>query len=98
MTHQMELPMSRSTDPASSYDAAEQLIQSGRHNDQLRIVLDTVRSWPGQTSRELAQHCELDRYQIARRLPELEQMGLVRKGVVRACSAGGRQAATWWRR
>lgn len=33
---------------------------------------------------------------MTRRLSKLERYGLVRKGPVRRCEAGGRPSVTWW--
>jgi len=94
---QMELPMSRSTDPASSYDAADELVKSGRLKAQQAEVLEAVRRLPGRTSRELGLlSAFLDRYDFARRLPELEEAGLIERGEIRECTVGTRTALTWW--
>ena len=74
-------PASRNTDPASSR--------------QQRLVRALVRRYPGRTSRELALVGNIDRYVVARRLPEIEPVH-VRKGDLRRCEVGGRNAATWW--
>ncbi len=91
----------RTTDPDSSHHAARKMIDSGGLARQAGIVLAAVRRNPRRTSAELADHCELDRYQIARRLPELEAQGLVEKVhlqgtiLMRHCMATGSLAATW---
>ncbi len=94
--HQLEIPMARANDPASSFEAADHMVVSGKRGEQLGAVLDVVTANPGHTSLELTLHCELDRYQIARRLPELEEMELVRRGDVRKCDVGTRTGVTWW--
>jgi DNA-binding MarR family transcriptional regulator len=58
------------------------------------IVLDAVRRWPGLASIELANRLSLDRYQVARRLPELESAGLVSKGEPH--QTGKRRGVSWW--
>jgi hypothetical protein len=73
---------------------------------QRLAVLALVRQCQGWTSAELArwqalrpnEHAPdgLDRYQIARRLPELEQAGLVYRGEVRQDSGTGRTGVVWW--
>ena len=40
-------------------------------------------------------YCYLDRYQIARRLSDLEKIGSIQKGPMRKCRMGNRVAATW---
>ena len=60
--------------------AAELITESGEVKTQQEIILRLVYQYPGLTSRELAtKTAKLDRYQIARRLPELAGMGLVEK-------------------
>ena len=69
----------RRTDPASSHAAADQAEADGTVATHALIALGAVRRLPGFTSKRLADACELDRYQLARRLPELERRGLVRR-------------------
>ena len=91
----MTTPAARNTDPVSSHLAAEEVTVKGTRGRQQRVVLWAVAANPGRTSRELASICDLDRYQVARRLPELENAGLLEKGPMRRCSAGRREAVTW---
>lgn len=90
-----QTPIARRTDPESSKAAAEDITESGLRAHQQAEVLRLVRAHPKHTSLELAQHGSLDRYAIARRLPELERAGLVRRGEIRPCSVGARPALTW---
>lgn len=86
----------RSTDPISSHLAAAEMVDSGEQDRQCQIVLKLVRRCPGHTCSELAAFCvELDRHQIARRLPDLRTAGKVRNGVERPCSVSGRTQCTW---
>ena len=85
----------RHTDPPTSHAAAAHVETSGVAASQREAVLDLVRRFPGCTSAELVGG-GLDRYQLARRLPELEHRGLVRKGPQALCRVMGRQAITWW--
>ena len=91
----------RSADPDSSHHAARKMIDSGDMGRQAAIVLDVVKLFPHRTSAELAAHCKLDRYQVARRLPELEDQGLVLKVhhngtlLMKHCSVTGSLSATW---
>jgi hypothetical protein len=91
-------PKARRTDPITSHLAAEHAEQTGTISRQQTIVAELVCRHPGNTSAELAWSEDakgLDRYAIARRLPELERLGLVRKGEPRICSESGRLAVTW---
>lgn len=88
-------PIARASDPATSHLAAEHITQSGMRSRQQHAVLALLKLYPGRTSQELARY-GIDRYALARRLPELESAGLARKGDARRCDISGRQALTWW--
>lgn len=60
------------------------------------MAVEAVAQWPGKTSLELATCARMDRYVLARRLPECESAGAVRRGQGRRCSVSGRLAVTWW--
>ena len=97
----------RSTDPETSKAAAEEITTSGNASRQAEQVLDLVRRQPKSTSKELAfvaarsaSTRNLDYHAIARRLPELERAGLIRRGPARRCTrlilSGNRRKATTW--
>ena len=89
-------PIARRSDPGTSHDAAEAMTASGRREGQQLEILALVRRHPKKTSAELADLSPtLDRYQVARRLPELEHGGLVVKRNSRKCSITGYEAHTW---
>ena len=88
-------PAARATDPDTSHAAAEAVTKSGVRAHQQRQVLAALREWPGCTSAELARHAHMDRYAVARRLPELVPLFAFR-GVSRNCHVSGRPAVTWW--
>jgi len=88
-------PIARSSDPISSHLAAEEMTNSGKRGAQQRISADTVKRFPGHTSLELSKLCGLDRYQLARRLSEIENLS-VEKGPLRCCKISGRKAMTWY--
>jgi DNA-binding MarR family transcriptional regulator len=73
-----EAPRSRHKDPASSRRAEDQMRRSGALKGQRLIALDLVKQFPGRSSKVLAGLGTLDRYQLARRLPELVAMGYVK--------------------
>ncbi len=90
-------PIARATDPETSHRAAAEVTRSGRRDAQAASVLEAVQIGPGFTSAELATAgAPFDRYVAARRLPELERLGKVRRGPARACRVTGRLALTWW--
>ena len=88
-------PRARNTDPASSHEAASRQ-RKGRANTDAMTVLACVKTMPGSTSAELAMFYGLDRHMVARRLPDLEERGLVRRGEIRKCNAHGTNAVTWF--
>lgn len=97
MEHALDAPASRLTDPISSEEAAKQHLMDKRMETQCLKVLDLVLRYPGKTSLELADISGMDRYIVARRLPQLEHGGMVRKGEIRQCTVGHRNAVTWWK-
>lgn len=89
-----DLPRSRGNDPESSHDAADAIRRSGALAGQQKAVLEAVRRWPGLTSLELAARLKFDRYQVARRLPEVETTGQVKRGDLKTINR--RKHLTWW--
>ncbi len=91
----------RRTDPITSHLAAETVEKTGTRSRQQNTVLQLVHRFPGCTSCELAKRseldgqCPLDRYQIARRLPELEAVDVIRKDTIRKSRVTGNRAITW---
>jgi len=71
MAEQLEFPRARRTDPRSSHEAADKAERTGAIAAQQRIALRAVNDYPGLTSKQLSGLCPLDRYALARRLPEL---------------------------
>jgi DNA-binding MarR family transcriptional regulator len=69
--------LARTTDPQSSHDAAERVrpLIPG----QKRLVLEALREHGPHTSKDLARLADLDRYMVARRLPDMERDGLVER-------------------
>lgn len=86
---------SRADDPASSREAAEQMNDSGAASHQLQKAVNAVRRHPGLTSAELADAVGMDRYAMARRLPDAERVGKVVRGRFRICRVTGRKSLTW---
>jgi predicted transcriptional regulator len=85
----------RATDPETSKLAAAHV--TGHLGDIQRWALEIVKAYPGSTASELADVKGIgDPRQINRRLPELEELGRVRRGEARECQITGRKAATWY--
>lgn len=91
----IQTPVARLADPATSHLAAEQITASGARAHQQHQAAAAVRAYPGMTSFELAMKTYLDRFMLARRLPECATAGTVFKGAARKCSVTGRAAITW---
>ncbi len=90
--------LAHSGDPDTSHEAAQHIVASGTQGRQMTIVLDTVRRHPGLTSLALADHCDLDRYQVARRLADLKARNVVEhRGTGEQSMLGtGRCGMAWW--
>lgn len=86
----------RSTDTETSHAAAAYVVKCGLQAAQQDQAAGAVTSHPGMTSNELSQATSLDRYMLARRLPELMKEGRVWRGPNKPCSVSGRTACTWW--
>ena len=89
-----DTPIARRRDPVTSHESAREITRSGRRARQQHAVLTLVRQHPGHTSHELSRY-GIDRYTLARRLPELRAAGLVVSGEVRECTVTGKRALTW---
>jgi len=90
----------RTEDPRSSKEAAEEVTATGRADIELAQVMAALRTFPGTTSKELAERSGLDYHLVARRLPELrDKKFLVEHGPDRICTARGssqtRAVMTW---
>lgn len=89
-----DLPRSRATDPITSAEAGDAIRASGELGRQQRAVLEAVRRWPGLTSLELGARMDINRWAVARRLPEIETAGKIRRGEARVVN--GRRHVTWY--
>lgn len=88
-------PASHRNDPASSYEAEAFVNDSGVREKQQHMVYELVKKFPNSTADELADHSVLDRYQIGRRLKEVETAGLIERGAPRKSIKTGRSGVTW---
>jgi hypothetical protein len=86
----------RRTDPVTSHEAAARAEQTIARAHRI-MCLREVQINPGQTSAEIAESIGLDRYQVARRLPELADCDppQIMRGRSRTCSVKGTRAITW---
>lgn len=92
-------PRARTTDARSSHEAAAAVEKSGLAKAQAQRVLAGIRRHPGSTSMELSRAARIERYAVARRLPELAEVGLVEKilptDATAPCSVSGKRAIRW---
>lgn len=87
--------LARRDDPQTSKAAACKVIASGKVSAMHTRVLNALVEHGPSTSAELAAKSGLDRYDVARRLPELERKSMVTRGNARACKVTGNAAAVW---
>lgn len=89
-------PIVHRVDPVTSLIAARELVETGELGRQQRIVLEALQNNAGLTSDELAAAARLDRYLVARRLPDLVRLGVARQGERRTSTLSGRPGVTWF--
>lgn len=88
--------LARKNDLATSHEAATKLKNSGKHAHQKTVVFGALcRCRMSATSAELARDHGLDRYLVARRLPDLEKDGRVEKEGKRQCRVTGKKGVVW---
>lgn len=97
--------MVRNTDPGSSHIAARRHVGTGHKQANQAIVRALVAQFPGRTSVELhaalkgADQDRINRHELSRRLPELEEAGLIHrcpKSQMRKCRIKNTHMLTWW--
>ena len=89
-------PRSHRHDPQTSREAARKLMESGKLKGQRKVVFDALHKCDGVTHAELGALMGVHWLTPARRLPELERMGLVAKGQPRLCRVKHSRCTTWW--
>jgi len=89
-------PIAANVDPITSHLAAAEITSNGTRDTQKRAVLNALLEEPlNITSMELARRMGVDRHMVAKRLPDLEDDGLVERQPERNCSVTKRKAITW---
>ena len=91
-----DAPLSRSTDPVTSYQAADGLAASGTWSKQKIAVYQCLFNHDGATGAEVASFMGADRHMPSRRLPEIERTGYIKRGKPRKCAVCGTNQTTWW--
>ena len=98
-TRMETIPHSRSTDPISSYEAAE---KTDAETDKATVYAALVNHLKARgfkpTSAELAKLSGLDRHMVGRRLPDLHHEKMVERSVdrYRKCRESKVTAYVWW--
>jgi DNA-binding MarR family transcriptional regulator len=87
------MQLARATDPVSSHAAANNVASFAAIH--YAAILSLLKEHPKSTASELAQYTHLDRYQIGRRMKELEKRGHIQRVAIRTCSVGNRIATSW---
>jgi len=92
-------PMARSTDPLSSFLAADKVKASGAARKQREKVLAAVRLFASagpRTAAEIAQEAHLDRFVVCRRMIDLVRLDqVIEHKKVRRCSVLGSLCNTY---
>lgn len=86
----------RNNSPETSREALAQHEQSGNRETHLRIVLECVRENPGLTATQLCELLPLGEYQVRRRLTDLRNQELIRRGDEVRCPIRGTLMVTWF--
>jgi len=85
----------KTNNPVSSKIAGAMIENSGIAENQRAAALNAVKRWPGKTSLELAKLSGLDRYILARRLPEIKELKQGDDRRQRCCRVTGRMSVVW---
>ena len=91
-----ENAFNRSLAPLTSHLAADEITRSGKRASQKAEIVSWLRMQQRPlTSMEIAHAATMDRYMVARRLPDLERDGRVERCAMRECTESNRPAITW---
>lgn len=93
----LEFPRARASDPITSHEAADRVTDDGIAHGQRAAILKKVHQLPGSTASEIGRALgHAGNHVACRRLPEILERGLVKRGVPRICTVTSFRAATWW--
>lgn len=85
--------LARRTDPHTSHEAAEHVGEfAGGHH---KLILDCLKEHGPLSPDQIATKIRLDKFQICRRLPELQRAGLAQPNGETRRSASGRAERVW---
>lgn len=85
--------LARRSDPITSHEAAERVKEfaAGHH----KMILDCLKEHGPLSPDQIATKIRLDKFQICRRLPELQRAGLAQPNGETRRSASGRNERVW---
>lgn len=87
--------LSKKNDPDTSREAGKRYDKSHKRTIHFQQILITMSDLFPFTSAEIARWSPLDRFQVARRLPEMERFGLVSRGNKKYCSVVKQDCVGW---
>lgn len=95
---ELQAPLARTCDPATSHLAAAEISESGDRAADAVLVQSVVRREPGLTYREIAARCPAiaEAVTVMKRLNDLRHEGLVATGERRTCRVSGNPCTTWF--
>ena len=86
-------PRARHSDPSTSHVAADSMRGEAKlHRD---LILAVLNDHEGLTATEIGERCRLSMVQVARRMKELERLGLAEPTKETRLTASGRPARVW---
>jgi len=89
-------PLSAKRNPITSLLAAQDVTLSGARSAKKRRLVEFLRTCREPlTSFEVARALDLDRHDVAKRLPDAKRDGFLENGAMRLCRITGRLALTW---
>jgi predicted transcriptional regulator len=88
-----EFPRVRSSDPVTSFEAAEQIKESAKQHHQ--VILECLRTHGALGKDGIAALTDLDGNQVARRLSEMKVLGLIQLTGKTVKSNSGRNEREW---
>jgi len=86
---------SKRNDPDTSREAGALFDASGKRSDHFQQILVTLSDVFPFTAAEIAKWSPLDRFQVSRRLKEMEGRGLVKRCEKKPCSILKSNCGTW---
>ena len=88
-------PLARATDPGTSHMAAERVVEFLGTHDAIILAVLRRRPFSGFTSEQIADRCSLTQAQVARRMKQLADAGLVLRTGETTTQRSDRDATVW---